>query len=282
MEQIKRTAFSILLTITLLLFHFHAHALQVDIEPSEISIGDAFVIKIRGAETVMPEASLNGAALHFGKCGDGCFMAIGTASLKTPPGVHSIKLELGGKTTELPLTVKLTDFPEIKLTLDAKKVFLSPKDLKRAEMEREKLKAIFQAVSDKHWNGNFITPLKNEFSTRFGVKRIINKEKISIHEGLDIRGKEGEEIMASNSGRVVLAEGLFLGGNTVVIDHGLGIYTVYMHLSKFNVALNDMVSKDDLIGLVGSTGRASGPHLHFGIKIGGISANPVSIFNLKL
>ena len=282
MEQFKRAAFSILLTITLLLFHFHAHALQVDVEPSEISIGDAFVIKINGVETVMPEASLNGAALHFGKCGDGCFMAIGTASLKTLPGVHSIRLEIRGKTTEIPLTVKQTAFPEIKLTLDAKKVFLSPEDLKRAEIEREKLKAIFQAASGKHWDGNFITPLKNEFSTGFGVKRIINKEKISIHEGLDIRGKEGEEITASNSGKVVLAEELFFGGNTVVIDHGLGIYTVYMHLSEIKVSLNSIVSKGDVIGLVGATGRASGPHLHFGVKIGGISANPASIFNLKL
>ena len=270
------------ITIILILFHLQAHAFQADIEPSEISIGDAFVVKINSAETVAPQASLNGDALHFGKCGDGCFIAIGTAGLKTQPGVHTIKFELGGKTTELPLTVKHTAFPEIKLTLDAKRVFLSPEDLKRAGIEREKLTAIFQAASGKHWDGNFIVPLKNEFSTRFGVKRIINKEKISIHEGLDIRGKEGEIITASNSGKVVLAEELFFGGNTVVIDHGLGIYTVYMHLSGFKVALNDTVSKGDVIGLVGATGRASGPHLHFGVKVGGVSANPASIFNLKL
>jgi murein DD-endopeptidase MepM/ murein hydrolase activator NlpD len=79
-----------------------------------------------------------------------------------------------------------------------------------------------------------------------------------------------------------LAEELFFGGNTVILDHGQGIYTIYMHLSKFNVSPGDTVSKGDVIGLVGSTGRATGPHLHFGAKVTGINVNPASLINLKL
>ena len=87
---------------------------------------------------------------------------------------------------------------------------------------------------------------------------------------------------ASNSGSVVLAEDLFFGGNTVVLDHGLGIYTVYMHLSGFNVTPGLRVSKGDIIGFVGSSGRASGPHLHFGVKIFEINVNPASFLKLRL
>jgi len=99
---------------------------------------------------------------------------------------------------------------------------------------------------------------------------------------VDIRGKEGDRVAASNRGRVVLAEELFFGGNTVILDHGQGIFTIYMHLSSFNVKPDDLVSTGDVIGSVGSSGRSSGPHLHFGVKVLGISVNPVSFAKLRL
>ncbi len=97
-----------------------------------------------------------------------------------------------------------------------------------------------------------------------------------------LKGARVKEIEASNRGRVVLAEELFFGGNTVVVDHGQGIFTVYMHLSEFNVSPGDLVEKNAVIGYVGSTGRSNGPHLHFGVKVAGINTNPVSLTRLKL
>ena len=85
------------------------------------------------------------------------------------------------------------------------------------------------------WDGGFLSPLEHDVSTVFGTKRIMNGTWTSIHRGMDIRGKEGDDVMASNNGKVVLAEELFFGGNTIILDHGQGIYTIYMHLSKFNV-----------------------------------------------
>jgi murein DD-endopeptidase MepM/ murein hydrolase activator NlpD len=123
-------------------------------------------------------------------------------------------------------------------------------------------------------------PLENETSTLFGTKRILNKKRVSVHKGLDIKWEE--EVKASNSGRVVLAEELFFGGNTIILDHGQGIYTIYMHLSEFNITPEDIISKGDVIGLVGSSGRSTGPHLHFGVKVLNINTNPISLVKLNL
>jgi murein DD-endopeptidase MepM/ murein hydrolase activator NlpD len=139
-----------------------------------------------------------------------------------------------------------------------------------------------EVESERLWKGSFVLPLLNPLSTLFGTVRIINGETVSVHRGLDMKGLEGEEIRASNRGRVVLTEELFFGGNTVILDHGQGIFTIYMHMSQFHVRPGDLVSKNDLIGYVGSSGRSSGPHLHFGVKVTGMNANPVSIVDLKL
>ncbi|NWF76612.1 MAG: M23 family metallopeptidase [Nitrospirae bacterium] len=88
--------------------------------------------------------------------------------------------------------------------------------------------------------------------------------------------------MASNSGKVVFKRELFFGGKTIIIDHGDGIYTIYMHLSKYNVKLHEIVPKGFIIGYVGFTGRSTGPHLHFGVKISKINVNPISLFELEL
>ena len=110
----------------------------------------------------------------------------------------------------------------------------------------------------------------------------MNGKWVSIHRGVDMKGKTGEEIKASNRGKVVLNEDLFFGGRTIILDHGQGVFTIYMHLSEALVKPEDMVSKGAVIGLVGSSGRATGPHLHFGVKVMDLSVNPVSLIKLKL
>jgi murein DD-endopeptidase MepM/ murein hydrolase activator NlpD len=261
----------------------YSEAFKTNIVPDKVKPGDAFTIKISEANTLKPPiAEFYGRKIPFSSCGDGCFLALAAVSLKTKPDDYIVKLHIGEQKLSVELAVEHASFPETHLTLPAEKVFLGPKNLKRANIEAEKLKALWPKMTEKLWNGSFIFPLDNEVSTVFGVKRIINKKKNSRHTGMDIRGKEGEAVKASNSGRIVLAEELFFGGNTLILDHGLGIYSIYMHLSKLVVKPGDFVSKGDVIGLVGATGRATGPHLHFGIKVHSINANPLSLIRLKL
>lgn len=274
----------ILLLIFLMTFSApYAEAFQANLFPSNIHPGDAFIIMVTGLETTAaPSAVLDKKALLFSSCGKGCFVAIGSMDIKSKPGVYRIPLKTGQQKTVLRMRVLKGIFETIHLTLPEEKVTFSPEALDRINREDELLDSIWQIESERLWEGSFILPLTNSLSTPFGAKRIINKKTISLHRGLDMKGKAGEKIRASNKGRVVLTEELFFGGNTIILDHGQGIFTVYMHMSGFNVQPGDIVSKGDVIGFVGSSGRSSGPHLHFGVKVMRVNTNPVSITGLKL
>lgn len=260
-----------------------AEAFEARVLPDDINPGDAFLVRITGAgPTEVPEAAYDEKQVYLGSCGEGCFIGIGAVDLETKPGVHKVRVGTATGKAELRFSVKSVKFPSLHLTLPEEKVTLGPEDMKRAEAEAEKLKVIWQTSTERLWQGSFSMPLENDISTVFGAKRIINKKKISVHRGADIKGKEGEAIRASNRGRVILAEELFFGGNTIILDHGHGIFTVYMHLSSFNVKAEDIIPKGNIIGFVGQTGRSKGPHLHFGVKVMGINTNPLSFVGLKL
>ncbi len=273
----------LLLILPVSLAASHAEAFQARILPSRVHQGDVFMIKVSGLKgTTEPSAVLEGKQVLFSGCGKGCYVAVGAIDIQSEPGLHRIPLKIGKRKTTLRLRVLKGKFETIHLTLPEEKVSPSPEDIERIKREAELLNSLWEVESGRLWKGSFVLPLPNPLSTPFGTKRIINKETVSIHRGLDMKGREGEEIRASNTGRVVLTEELFFGGNTVILDHGQGIFTVYMHMSQFNVSPGDLVSKNDVIGYVGASGRSSGPHLHFGVKVNGMNANPVSLVDLKL
>ena len=278
--------------ITLLLFvsmalivpaSVSAKVLTVKVSPKKIHQGDVFLVTVRGgAISEPPSGSFAEQDLIFSECGDGRYCAVGAVDITTKPGRHTVRISAGKRKKNVRFSVKRARFPEIRMSLPEEKVSLCPEDLEKVERENERLQRIFETVTERLWEGSFIVPLENDISMGFGTKRIMNRKMISVHRGVDIRGKDGEHIKASNNGRIVLAEELFLGGNTIIIDHGQGLYSIYMHLSKFNSDLNDSVSRGDVIGYVGSTGRSTGPHLHFGVKVNTVSVNPFSLTKLKL
>jgi murein DD-endopeptidase MepM/ murein hydrolase activator NlpD len=258
-------------------------AFTAALSPAGIKPGDVFVLTVSEVPSQeVPVAVVEGARLHFTACGEGCFVALGAMDVESAPGIRHLEVRVGGESRNLALLVKRVRFPEERITLPKEKVFLSPEDRARAEEEAARLRALFGVVSERSWEGAFLMPLENPVSTPFGVRRVMNKTKRNVHRGIDIRGKTGDNIKASNSGRVVLAEELLYGGHTVVVDHGQGVFTMYMHLSESVVKEGDPVGKGDTVGLVGSSGRSSGPHLHFGVKVGGVSANPPSLIALDL
>jgi murein DD-endopeptidase MepM/ murein hydrolase activator NlpD len=281
----KKYYFSFLWLLFFLILPAYSFAkpIHAEISPKKISPGDAFIIRVTGVENGKPVSACFGKKeIPFGNCGEGCYLAIWAVDIQTKPKAYKVNVTAGKKKIKLKLLVKKSNFPELHLSLPDEKVFPSPEDLERVEKENKKLKDIWQNASEKLWEGKFVPPLENEISTVFGAKRVMNEKWTSVHRGMDIRGKEGEQVRASNSGKVVLSEELFYGGNTLVLDHGQGIFSIYMHLSGFNVKSGDVVSKGDAIGLVGSSGRSTGPHLHFGVKVAGINVNPVSLMKLQL
>jgi murein DD-endopeptidase MepM/ murein hydrolase activator NlpD len=177
------------------------------------------------------------------------------------------------------LTITAGHFVIEKLTVDEKFVQPNPEDLKRGEQEGQRLREIYAGrTPEKYWNGPFLFPVAGpRQGTNFGTRRILNGEPRSPHGGLDIRAGTGTPVHASQRGRVALAEELYYAGNTVVLDHGMGIYTFYCHLSKIDVREGDLVDAGALLGLVGATGRVTGPHLHWALEVNEARVNPLQI-----
>lgn len=165
-------------------------------------------------------------------------------------------------------TVEKREYPAEKLRVKPKHIKLSPKDQKRAEEEQIVLNKIWASSPDKLlFDTPFTQPLNSVVTSIYGTKRIYNKSKHGQHLGTDYRAAIGDKIPAANAGKVVFAGDLFYTGWTVIIDHGLDIFTVYGHCSKTLVEAGQMVKKGDIIALSGNTGRTSGPHLHWGVKV---------------
>ena len=158
----------------------------------------------------------------------------------------------------------------------------NPEQQARAEAERQRLRAIFATVTpERLWDGGFHYPL-NGITTggNFGKRRILNGVAGSPHSGVDFPAPEGTPVFAPQRGRVVLAEPLYFSGNTVILDHGLGIYTFYGHFESITVQLGDIVETGGLLGKVGATGRVTGPHLHWGLTVNRARTNPLQLISL--
>jgi murein DD-endopeptidase MepM/ murein hydrolase activator NlpD len=133
----------------------------------------------------------------------------------------------------------------------------------------------------RHWQLPMQRPVPGEVSSPFGVRRVLNGQPRSRHRGLDLRGAEGTPVLAMTDGTVALAEELYFTGNVVYLDHGLGLFSVYAHLSAIDVRPGGQVSAGQAIGKVGSTGRSTGPHLHLGCYALGQAVDPVLLLELK-
>jgi murein DD-endopeptidase MepM/ murein hydrolase activator NlpD len=204
------------------------------------------------------------------------------------PGVHVFDMTIFRKDgqaerleKEFPFLAK--EFPVKKLSVEERFVTPPPEAQARIEREAELLEYIYSLKTTK-WlaDGKFIVPHNGEMAPNFGERRIYNNVPRATHAGVDVKAPYGSPVRAANAGRVVLARDLYFSGKTVILDHGLGLFTFYCHFSKIKAKRGDMVRKGDIIGLVGSTGRSTGPHLHWGVKIQDSRVDPVALLSLPL
>jgi len=157
-----------------------------------------------------------------------------------------------------------------------------PEQLARAEAERQRLRAIYATITpERLWDGKFHYPLAGVTTGgNFGKRRVLNGTPGSPHSGVDFPAPAGTPVLATQRGRVVLAEPLYFSGNTVVLDHGLGVYTLYAHFESIAVQAGDLVDTGAVLGKVGATGRVTGPHLHWGLTVNRARANPLQLIAL--
>jgi len=206
--------------------------------------------------------------------------------LGTKPARYEMKLsgiDTNGKSliARGALVVADKKFPVRELTVDEKYVTPPEKVLGRIQEERERVDQIFATVTpERFWNGSFLLPVPGEVISVFGKRNIYNKQPRSPHSGVDFRGAVGTLVRAPNAGRVVLVAELYYSGNTVVLDHGFGLYSYFGHLSEFSVKEGDMIRSGDVVGKVGATGRVTGPHLHWTVRLAGSLIDPLSLVDI--
>jgi murein DD-endopeptidase MepM/ murein hydrolase activator NlpD len=202
--------------------------------------------------------------------------------LDTSPGTYSIAIESGDlpqKTPQtFPLVVATRRFRTRTLTVDAAFVNPPPAALERIARETAELNDLWSKSSGTRlWTGPFIRPVPDPANSAFGTRSILNGEPRSPHSGADFDSPEGRPIKAPNAGLVVLAGERYFTGNTVMIDHGLGLFSLFAHLSVIQVHAGDSVNTGDVVGKVGATGRVTGPHLHWSVRLNGARVDPLSL-----
>lgn len=204
------------------------------------------------------------------------------ALLPVPLGASgnlSFVVRCGRRAARFRVAVHEGTYPESKLTVDAK--FSRPPPPRAAVEQQAINRAWASGRREPLWREAFLKPVAGGESSVYGGKRVFNGQIQSRHHGLDYEGNVGDPIVAANDGVVVLAgDDYFWTGNCVFLDHGNGLFTVYFHMSKLEVKTGDRVKRGQLLGLVGATGRVTGPHLHFGVKLLGQYVSPNDLLHL--
>lgn len=206
--------------------------------------------------------------------------------LDTKPGPYVVKvtgLDAEGKpvTADYSVTVAPKAFATRKLTVDEKFVSPPPDALVRIQKESERVRAIIDAVSpERFWSGPFARPVPGQPISEFGKRSVYNGQPRSPHAGTDFGGATGTPVKAPNAGKVVLAASLYYSGNTVILDHGQGLYSYFGHLSAIAVGEGDAVASGEVVGKVGATGLVTGPHLHWSVRLAGARVDPLSLIDV--
>jgi murein DD-endopeptidase MepM/ murein hydrolase activator NlpD len=219
---------------------------------------------------------------------DARWIAVVGVDLDAEAGEHAAEVTFRygdgrSRSVREPVTVKAHKFPTTELKVEDRYVELSPEDAARSAHEAQETDAIYATLTPEcYWSKPFVAPIHGAKDGRnFGHRRVFNGQPRAPHSGADLRADVGTPVYASNRGRVVLAKDLFYSGNAVIVDHGLGVYTMYLHLSKIDVAPGAIVERGQRLGLAGATGRVTGPHLHWGVRIVDARVDPFSLLKLE-
>ena len=246
--------------------------ITLQVEPRDVVVSGQFM------ERPLPFFPTGPPGTHVGLLG---------IDLDDPLGEAKARVEIRGEgtlqTRHYRVRIQAADFRVQELTLPRESVDLDEETLQRVLRERQQILHSMSGISEPRlWTGPFIVPVDGPVSGTFGSRRVINGQPRNPHSGDDISAPEGTPVLAPNHGRVALIGDLFFSGRSIVLDHGLGLFTMYFHLSSILVKEGDRVSKGRIIGRVGATGRATGPHLHWGSRLNGARINPFSLIQLPV
>jgi len=268
-------------------------ALTIEIHAREVTPGEPVRILVRSPRPLVEvTGSFNDDDVSFSTApsaaGTQLWVGWGIVPLDAAAGMTTVEIQgtaedgaraLGTRA----VTIEPKPFPEEHLDVAPRFVEPPPEVAERLARERGRLAKIYSSRMAYEFAGTgFLRPVPGAPTSVFGTRRIYNGKPRSPHPGLDLRAATGTEVRASGPGRVVLAQDLYYSGNTVIVDHGGGLFTLYAHLSTLGVENGQEVGSGQVVGLSGATGRVTGPHLHWGAKIGSRPFDPMALLDPRL
>lgn len=260
---------------------------RVRLSPPSIRPGTLFQIDVDGADLKSAAATVGSRVFPLYEAGPGRFRGFATVPIDHRAGrklVHVAVVggDLEARSASVPLEILARKVASQKLTVNAKFTSPSARHVAQMKSDRKALRACYQVpFGPPRFSKGFVDPLGNERGSRFGERRVFNGRTRSRHWGLDIDGRMGEPVRAANDGLVVLARPCFMSGLTVIVSHGAGLFTGYFHFSRFEAKVGQTVRRGEVLGYVGSTGRSTGPHLHFSAKLHGALIDPEALLDFE-
>jgi len=261
----------------------------VTLMPAVVVAGSPELIRVELPASATMEGDWLGRKLEFFRGRDGeAWYALAGVDVGAATGPSALRItahQANGTTMDLSRSVEIHPAHYRTETLAVAPKFVEPgaEELARIKAEQElKGKVFSSSAAEPLWSGNFRAPVRAAATDSFGTRRTYNGELKSIHQGMDFRAATGTTVRAGNGGVVVLARPLYYEGNGVAIDHGLGLFTVSMHLSRIDVHEGEKVSLGQRIGLSGATGRVTGPHLHWAVRWENAYLDPAKMLRMDL
>ncbi len=260
----------------------------VTLTPQVVEAGSPVLIRVDRPDAQSVEGEWLGRKILFFRSVDKLdWLALAGVDVEAAAGPSALRItaHTTGGPVDLSQTVEIhaAHYRTGSLTVAPRFVEPSPEDLKRIEAEKALKDKVFGAsAGEPLWAGSFHAPVTARATDSFGTRRMFNGKLASIHKGMDFRAASGTPVRAGNGGVVVLARPLYYEGNCVVIDHGLGLFTLSMHLSRMDVKEGQQVAGGARLGLSGATGRVTGPHLHWAVRWEGAYLDPAKLLRLEL
>ncbi len=268
--------------------------LQLDYDAQGLHNGRVELVRVSAPPRYPPIASLtarlkNVDAIAFCSSADGrTWSLLVPIGIEHAPGgerlvVHATLADGRSLVLAKPVPVVAAAYDERSLSVDNKFLQPSAKDRLRAKREARTMTKVLSLRSPQRlWRGSFAKPVPTQETSPFGTRRTYNNKTKSRHLGWDLDGNVGDTIVSAGDGRVVLSQDRYFSGGTVVVDHGQGLFTMYFHMSQRAVAADDLVKKGGTLGRVGQSGRVTGPHLHFSLRLAGEYLDPKPFVALDL
>lgn len=252
-----------------------ATAAAQDLPASSPTPGGIAVVDLGPADTAGAVRAFFGERRVMVTDHGGRLFAIVGIALDTEPGTATLLLDHDGQDAEVPFEISDRSYETQHITVaNRRQVDPNPDDLERIGTEKKRIDAALRAWSDSAPQLNLLLPVEGRRSSAFGLRRFFNEQPRRPHSGIDIAAASGTPIRAAAAGRIVETGDFFFNGKTVFIDHGQGLVTMYCHMDEIDVAVGETIARGAIIGAVGSSGRVTGPHLHWSVSLNGAMVDP--------